>query len=59
MKETPKRLSPEEAVKFIDRQNNPRLIESRQRFLEGSWVMTLWPGGHWTFVSSPAVRVDT
>lgn len=55
MKSKPKRLTPEEAVEFIDRQDNPRLLESRQQFATGNWVMTLWPSGQWTFVSKPHV----
>ena len=58
MKDKPKRLTPKQAVEFIDSQDNLRLIESRHHFADGTWVMTLWPGGHWTFVSSPQVKAE-
>lgn len=58
MKGKAKCLTPDEAVEFIDRQDNPRLTESRHHFANGSWVMTLWPSGQWTFVSMPQARAE-
>ena len=58
MKHKPKQLTPEEAVEFIDREDNPRLTEHRFNFASGAWVMTLWPNGQWTFVSKSKAKVS-